>query len=267
MRRDLWTEEQLTLALNLYWKIPYNKISGSSNDDIKNLAKIIGKTPAALAFMLMNFTALDTERQDEGKKGKRPPGQLATKLWFDYQNQWEKLSDDSFNILPKFKDNTLDETTQIDDETTRIELDFKDIKGLDKERLVKVRVNQRDFRRRILASYNEKCCITGITMPQLLVASHIKPWAIDEDNRLNPTNGLCLSATYDKAFDAGLITVTTDYKIKLSDRILAKKRDLVIQDVFLKYEDKPISLPDRYKPSVEFLEYHNIKIFEKWNQK
>ena len=63
MRTDLWKRDQLILALNLYWKTPYSKISGSSNQEIKELANVIGKSSAALAFMLMNFTALDKERQ------------------------------------------------------------------------------------------------------------------------------------------------------------------------------------------------------------
>ena len=68
MRNDLWNRNQLILALNLYWKTPYNKISGSSNQEIKEMSPIIGKSPAAIAYMLMNFTALDTERQADKKR-------------------------------------------------------------------------------------------------------------------------------------------------------------------------------------------------------
>lgn len=256
MRSDLWKKEQLILALNLYWKIPYNKISGSSNNEIKNLAKIIGKTPAALAFMLMNFTALDKERQNDGKKGKRPPGELATKLWFEYLNQWEQLADNSFEILSEFKDKNIENKKKID-------IYYENTEGVEKERMVKVRVNQSDFRQRILASYNEKCCITGLDIKSLLVASHIIPWAKNTEERLNPRNGLCLNSIHDKAFDKGLITICSDnFTVRLS-RDIKKKNDSSIQNFFLKFENQPIMLPDRYTPDPNFLIWHQKNIFEK----
>jgi putative restriction endonuclease len=257
MRSDLWTREQLILALNLYWKTPYNKISGSSNNEIIESAKIIGKTPAAIAYMLMNFTALDRERQDEGKIGKRPPGKLAVELWEEYLNKWEKLSDESFKILSKFDKKLITKES-------KIEIEYKNTEGLEKERLVKIRVNQSDFRQRILASYNKKCCITGLDIPALLVASHIIPWAENNEQRLNPQNGLCLNSIHDKAFDRGLITISTDnFTVKLSKEILKRKKEESIQHLFLKYENQSIILPDRYKPDPNFLYWHHINRFEK----
>ena len=207
-KQNLWTREQLILALNLYWKTPYNKISGSSNAEIKNLAKIIGKTPAALAFMLMNFTYLDRERQDKGEKGKREPGKLGVEIWFEYLNQWDKLAIDSFEILNRIEPDLVSDFFEI-------EPDYKYTEGVDKIRLVKTRVNQSDFRQRILASYNKQCCITKINIQTLLVASHIIPWSKNIEERLNPQNGLCLNTIHDRAFDKGLMTITTDFKIKL----------------------------------------------------
>lgn len=70
MGKNYWTEDQLIVALNLYWQIPYNKISGSSNPTIKHYASILNRTSGALAYKLMNFTSLDDERQKKGNKGK-----------------------------------------------------------------------------------------------------------------------------------------------------------------------------------------------------
>ncbi len=256
MRSDVWTREQLIVALNLYWKIPYNKISGSSNNEIKQVSALIGRTPAALAYKLMNFTSLDPERQDKGNKGKSSAGSADKIVWEEYFGEWEKLAFDSINILSKIKNNPIEAVTDIVQE-------LKNISGQEKERLVRVRVNQNDFRQRILASYNDKCCITGLDIPTLLVASHIIPWSKNEYERLNPRNGLCLNSIHDKAFDKGLITITNDYKIKLSDAILAKKKDITIQKYFFAYQNQTIVLPDRFIPSIEFLEYHQINIFNK----
>ena len=76
----------------------------------------------------------------------------------------------------------------------------------------KRRKGQDYFRRMILANYNCRCALTGIDIPQLLLASHIIPWKdkSHKKERLNPENGICLSALYDKAFDKGLITFSPD---------------------------------------------------------
>ena len=256
MREDLWNRNQLILALNLYWKTPYNKISGSSNEEIKKLALIIGKTPAALAYMLMNFTFLDKERQDKGEKGKRGPGKLGVEIWFEYLNQWDKLATDSFEILNRIEPDLVSDFFEI-------EPDYKYTEGVDKIRLVKTRVNQSDFRQRILASYNVQCCITNINIPSLLFASHIIPWSENVQERLNPQNGLCLNSIHDRAFDKGLITITTDYKIKLSNEILKRQTEPIIQNFFMQFDNQPIFLPQRYKPNKEFLEWHHINRFQK----
>jgi len=65
----------------------------------------------------------------------------------------------------------------------------------------------------IVSLYGGKCCITGLDVPKLLRASHIIRWADDKENRMNPENGLCLSGTYDLAFDQHLISFDEDYRM------------------------------------------------------
>lgn len=76
------------------------------------------------------------------------------------------------------------------------------------ERLVVQRVGQDIFRDRLMSYWGDRCPLTGITEPELLRASHIKPWAKCEtdDERLDVHNGLLLSALWDAAFDKGLVT-------------------------------------------------------------
>lgn len=256
MARDNWNREQLIVALNLYWKIPYNKISGSSNSLIQQIAPIINRTPAALAYKLMNFTSLDVEKQKIGNKGKSAASSSDKEIWNEYFGNWEKLALDSSSILSIIQNKPIDKILELED-------DYEFVEGKEKLRLVKTRVNQNDFRQRILASYNEKCCITGISFTSLLVASHIIPWSKNKQERLNPRNGICLNNIHDKAFDKGLITITSDFKVKLSDAILKKQKETNIQKYFLEYDNQPIILPDRFIPSIEFLEYHQQNIFNK----
>lgn len=94
------------------------------------------------------------------------------------------------------------------------------------------------------------------------MASHIKPWSVDKRNRLNPQNGLCLNSMHDRAFDAGLITITPDYIVKLSKSISDNQNE-VWTTFFKQYAGKTIKMPERNFPNKEFLEYHNKKVFIK----
>lgn len=112
------------------------------------------------------------------------------------------------------------------------------------------------FRKMILSNYGSKCCVTGLDVPQTLRASHIVEWSKDKVNRLNPENGLCLSATYDAAFDKHLISFDDDYRMIVSKYIKEFYTNDVTRDYFDKYEGKQITLPSLYLPSKKLLEKH-----------
>lgn len=146
------------------------------------------------------------------------------------------------------------------------EIDFENIPA-GKERIttVRQRVNQDFFRTVILTSYKNTCCITGLNNPELLIASHIKSWKVSNENeKTNPCNGLCLNALHDKAFDRGFLTVTPDYKIRISKRINDIYEGESVERFFKCYDGERILLPEKFLPSEEFLIYHNENIFEHW---
>jgi putative restriction endonuclease len=95
----------------------------------------------------------------------------------------------------------------------------------------------------------------------LLNASHIIPWSVNVENRVNPQNGLCLNAIHDRAFDRGLLTVTQDFRVKISPLIKGMTSDPAVQELLLRYDDSQIRLPSRFKPNIEFLDYHTRNIF------
>ena len=95
-----------------------------------------------------------------------------------------------------------------------------------------------------------------------MVACNIIPWSKDKKNRLNPQNGICLNALHDKAFDRGLITVTPDYKIKLSPYLLKSKNRTALEIFFIPFDNQTIELPQRFSPAIEFLRYHNNNIYK-----
>ena len=131
--------------------------------------------------------------------------------------------------------------------------------GRDVVREVKVRTNQNVFRKVILSIYNQSCCITGLNIPEVNRASHIVPWVEDKTIRLDPANGLCLSATYDAAFDKHLISLDDDYRIILSKDINEFYTSNSVNEYFIKKQGMKISLPSAHNPNKSYLEIHREK--------
>lgn len=136
---------------------------------------------------------------------------------------------------------------------------FQGQEGKEELRTVKQRCNQNVFRKIILKVYDSKCCVTGLNIPELNIASHIVPWAEDKDIRLDPCNGLCLSATYDRAFDKNLISLDSDYRLIVSRDIKEFYTSQVVKDYFLAKEGETILLPKLYKPSEDYLKRHRSR--------
>lgn len=251
--QTLWTREQSILAINLYCKLPFGKMH-KTNPSIKELAQLINRTPDAVARKLGNFASLDPTLQARGIKGLGNTSKLDEIIWNEFYNNWDAALLESEQLMARVKHTTIEKLNEVD-------LSDLPPEGLEKRRLVKTRVNQCIFRKIVLATYNNKCCITGISNPELLIASHIVPWSKDEKNRLNPMNGLALNALHDKAFDAGLITIDADtYTIMISQSLKLKKMPLSIKQNFLDYEGKEIILPDKFLPDRLFLKAHNAQM-------
>ncbi len=246
--QNLWNRDELILAINLYCKLPFGKIH-RQNPQIIHLSELINRTPSSVVYKLVNFASLDPSLKARGIKGFSNASKLDKEIWNEFYNSWEDLPYESEMLLAKIENRPIEDNCNININELPL--------GKTSERKVKVRVNQSFFRSAILASYNNTCCITGLSQSELLIASHIKPWSEDEKNRLNPRNGIAINALHDKAFENGLITITPEYKIKISDVILRQKRTESIETYFLQYENKDIVLPSRFLPDIEFLKYHN----------
>lgn len=254
--RNLWTREELILAFNLYLKIPFGKMH-STNKDIIHLANLIGRTPNSIALRLVNFASVDPVLKARGIKGMDGGTKIVQPIWDEFYNNQEELVFLSEQILAQ------KENTSIESKYQDILSDIKDLKGETILRQVKTRVNQSVFRQMVLANYTSTCAISGITIPQLLLASHIIPWSKNEKERLNPENGICLSPLYDKAFDKGLISINTNYQVILSKELKKKKDTDFYSTHFAPIENQKIIEPLTYLPRKEFLEFHLDTIFQK----
>jgi hypothetical protein len=246
-----WTRQQLLVAFNVYCQMPFGKMH-SRNPEIIKYAKLIGRTPSALAMKLTNIASLDPAITSSGRKGLDGASAADKTMWEEMQANWEQFAIEAQNATSVCGADIDD--ISIPDEMT-------DYTGSNKTVQTTIRVGQNFFRRSVLSAYDYRCCITGLAVPKLLVASHIIPWRFDTANRLNPRNGLCLSMLHDKAFDAGIIAISEEMTVSVSRKCIIKG-DYFFNSALLAYDGKPIVLPEKFFPLEEFLAYHRQNIFE-----
>ena len=256
MARRNWTREETILAMDLYTRIPFSKI-GKSNQEIIQLAQIINRTPDAVAYKMSNLAHYDPELQARNVPGLSHTSKLDKIIYDEFSENIEELSFVAQSLLAQMKNSSV--------ENLLPELQLDNIpSGIDKEQQTKVRIGQYFFRMSVLMSYGNACCITGLKNRELLVASHIKPWSVSDvkTERTNPSNGLCLNAMHDKAFDRGFITIDKNYRIVNSRFIKDVAMDDKTREWFSYYNGKEIILPDKFLPGEKFIEYHNDVIFK-----
>ncbi len=150
------------------------------------------------------------------------------------------------------------ESGEVTDKDTLVDMvdNYAVMKETERQAIIKSRVGQGMFRKELLKKYNETCIITGINEKKLLIASHIKPWAVcTNQERLSSENGLILSPTFDRLFDSGLISFKNNGQIMISKLLpcdVVNKLHINEKDVF------------DLKPTKELkmnLDYHRDIIF------
>jgi hypothetical protein len=260
-----WTRAHFLIALNVYCKLPFGKLH-RGNPLIKDVARKMGRTPSSLAMKLGNFASLDPVQRARGIRGLPGATPQDRAMWNEFQRDLPTLGPESEQLLHDLF--TGDDTREVDfleRDRVRIErgseISFP-AGATETTAIVRVRRGQQFFRQCILNAYGVSCCISGINIPRLLVASHIKPWSEFPAERVNPRNGLCLSKLHDAAFDAGLIAVDQDRRIVLSKRLKGYFPQPSLEQNFRPFEGQVIRLPDKVaEPDEAFLAYHRDSIF------
>ena len=251
--RNIWTRNELILALDLYFRLPFGRLNRTTPEVIE-LANLIGRTNNSVALRLVNFAACDPVIIKSGRTGMPGGLSICKPIWDEFFENKENLFFEAQHIKAKLLHSSVEKLVGISD---------KDLVGKDKQTIVKQRVNQYAFRSMILNLYEKRCAITGINIPELLIASHIIPWAENQKERLNPENGLCLSALYDRAFDQGLIGFDNQYRVLLADKLKTYTSELYYEKHFASIEGQTITLPEYHQPNKLFLEWHRDCIFNK----
>jgi putative restriction endonuclease len=246
-----WTRDQLLIALRLYMTTPFGKLH-RGNPDIIALAARIGRTPSALGMKACNFASLDPVFRATNRAGLSGASEADRAIWAEFTADSESVADeaealaDQYTAAPR----------------PPIETDLVAPTGpTDSIQTVRVRRVQTFFRAAVLTTYDTRCAISGIQTPALLVASHIIPWAASVQHRANPTNGLCLNALFDRAFDRGLMTIDENFRVVVSTKLSSIEADAPLGCSLLEAHGRPITLPPRSAPDPAALAFHRENIF------
>lgn len=257
-----WTEADLLIALNLYHKLTFGQMH-ARQPVIVEVAGKMGRTPNSVAMKLCNLASLDPALQLRGIKGLSGASTLDGEMWQRFHskiNEQAPASEEAFRKLFEIADDC--DADVIPSQGVIIRKRSAS-PVTEATATTKVRRGQEFFREAVLNNFDGCCGVTQLSTRELLIASHILPWANHPAERLNVRNGLCLSRIHDAAFDQGLIAFDDALQLVLSKRLRSHLPNSAIDAFFGKYEGRPLHLPDDAAlPSVEFLATHRETIFK-----
>jgi len=247
--RNNWTIEEHIIAFNVYCQIPFGQID-EGTPEVQELAKLVGRSVGAASRKLANFARLDPALKKRGIKGLTHGAKGEEEVWNEFASNPEGLALESERLVAQ----RLGKSVEV---TAEIKIDDLPEPGIEREALVRLRVKQSFFRRRVVSAYCFRCCVTGLTNQQLLVASHIVPWCEDASNRLNPKNGLSLNPLHDRAFDRHLMWVDAGFVVRLSPKLAEANEDSKqTVDWLMSFDGKPLLLPKGFEPDPDLLARH-----------
>lgn len=237
-----WSREEQLVALRLYLTEPFGRLH-KSNPRIVKLAEALGtRSPSALSMKACNFASLDPTFIKTGRRGLSGASEADRALWAEFTSSRDAL----VSQMEALVEPVLPELTRVPAGESEV------------VRNVTVRRHQRFFREEVVAAYGGCCAVTGLDVPELLVASHIIPWAENIERRTDATNGLLLNALFDRAFDRGLISFDKSRRMLCAKSLKTKKSD--VRRLLLDHEGAVLRLPERAPPDAGALRWHR----ERW---
>jgi hypothetical protein len=246
-----WSRDELLVAFRLYCRTPFGKLH-QHNPEIIELSRTLGRTPSAVGMKACNFASLDPVQRARNIAALGNVSRADRELWEAFQENPEAVAAEAEAAYARL--------TGRDAPPLETELDLPD-GPTEATRMVRTRRVQAFFRAAVLASYEYRCALSDIAVPELLNASHIIPWKANTGRRADPRNGIALNALYDRAFDRGLITFDESLHVVVSPRLHMDDPPLAQRQAFLDLEGKPLHLPYRFAPDPVALAYHREHVF------
>ena len=255
--------EQLLVAFRLYCRIPFGKLH-RGNPEIIELARLMGRTPSSVGMKACNFASLDPVQRARKIAGLGNVSRDDRLLWDAFQKNAEATAAEAEAAYARL----IGKEPAPAEAEISVEAEFTFPTGpTEITRTVRARRVQGFFRAAVLTSYESRCAISGIAIPELLNASHIIPWQKDMKRRADPSNGIALNTLYDRAFDRGLITFDESLRLVLSDRLKTRKKNQempsLLKQSFHDLEGTALRLPKRFTPDPAAMAWHRNNIFRR----
>lgn len=251
---DKWTREETIVAFNIYCKIPF-KSSSKTHPMIIKYANILGRSPSALNMKVGNIGRLDPDLKGQGIMGLIHGAKMEEEVWNEFYGNPELLAFESEKIIAQLSNQNIEVSASI--KTNDLP------QGIERNVIIKQRINQSFFRSAVMSAYNFHCCISGVNVTELLEACHIVDWSQDERNRINPKNGLCMNPFFHKAYDKLLLGITPDMRIVVSKELLLGTIETSFSNYLKALNGKSILLPNKFFPQKELLEIKYEKFIKR----
>ena len=245
-----WTYEETVVAFWTYCRIPFKKCN-SRHPEIIRVAKLIGRSPSALNMKIGNLGRLDPDLRLHGISGLTRGSQLDKEVWMDFSATPDELAYEAQKILARLSNEDVVKVSGLDLENLP--------EGKEREIVVKKRIGQQFFHNAVITSYNNICCISGVSNRGRLDACHIADWAEKESHRTNPCNGLCMNPFFHRAYDSFYLGISPDYKIHVSESLIFSTSQEDFRNYLKLLQGKEISMPDRFFPDKDLLAEHYDK--------
>jgi putative restriction endonuclease len=233
--RRNWSEAEVQAALALYLVTDFGRFH-AKNPDVIRLAGQIGRTPASVALKLANLAALD---ESLPQKGMANASATERQVWAAFLRAPEAVEAAFARQMAPALSGFAEGAPAFDH------------RGGMRQAVVPQRVGQDLFRRMVLTGYGGRCALTGVEDARLLNASHIVGWAEDATQRMRPTNGICLNALHDRAFDRHLITFDEDWRM-----VIAPQVPVAAQAQLRRGVTGALQMPTRFLPDASLIALH-----------
>jgi putative restriction endonuclease len=249
--RVQWSAQELLVAFRLYCRTPFGRLH-QHNPEIVELSGRLGRTPSALAMKACNFASLDPVQRARDIKALGNVSRADREIWERFRRNPEAVASEAEAAYAAVSGQ----------DAPPLETELEPPEGPSEVlRIVRKRRVQAFFRDAVLISYEPRCALSEIAVPDLLNASHIIPWNVDVERRADPRNGIALNVLYDRAFDRGLITFDTSLRVVLSRQLLNADAPPLHRHAILELEGRNLRLPKRFAPDPEAMEYHREHVF------
>ena len=246
-----WTRAELLLAFRLYCRTPFGKLH-RLNPEIIDLGKRLNRTPSAVGMKACNFASMDPAQQARNIAGLGNAGRADREMWEEFQNNPEAIAAEAEAAYVEL---TNAEAPPLPDEFIMPEGPTETL------RYMRTRRVQRFFAAAVMASYEHRCALSDIAVPELLNAGHIIPWSVSVPHRADPRNGIALNILYDRAFDRGLITLDESLRVVVSPRLKIADPPIFHRQALIDLEGRELRRPARFAPDPAALAYHRDNVF------